>query len=346
MGIDLRPGSIQARQTDVYASAQLSRLFDRLAYDHWQDTWLPVLEDPSGGFNPAVDAVLGLRWSGRGIYNELLIYSRVDAHWREAELARMTQLQDDFLDGTIAADRAQLLADYQAAMAADPSTVMGYGCAAQASAGFRRHALELSQGITFITGSDKTVYILVDDQGDVIDIIVIDDGIVVVGQMPGIFTGLRPGEPPPPFAPPPGNGGNAGGPGGGGGTGGGGANTNPAPRKPCTSQAEQRWTSNMLYAARCPTTPPAALCEMSPGFKATWETYCGADGIIANRPPAPEPPPHVPPEFPTTGDRVQDFLDTFRDSAEATCRLFCGVDDPGWSGEISFTGPGFSCNCP
>ncbi|MEM8961499.1 MAG: hypothetical protein AAGD38_08485, partial [Acidobacteriota bacterium] len=174
LGIEIMPGSVEALQTDVYASAQLARIFEQMAGGYWQNTWLPVMDNPYGGFNSAVDTVLSLRWSGRRVYDEILIYSRVDAHWREAELARITGFQPDFLVGNVEANRDQLRDDYRAAMAADPDTTMAWGCAAQAAAGFRRHALELTRGVVFIALPYKNGEI------DPLDDFYIDDEIWII----------------------------------------------------------------------------------------------------------------------------------------------------------------------
>ncbi len=239
LGIEIPPGSFEALQTDIYASAQLSRIFAKMAWGDWQSAWLPALEDPSGGFNSAVDTVLGLDWPGRGIYNEILIYSRVDAHWREAELARITHLQDDFLIGTIEGDRDQLEASYRAAMSADPWTVMGAGCATQAATGFRRHALELTQGISFIALPTTKGDIWVDGDGNIYEI---HETVNVVDKMPSLnFSWGVPGNVRWPTTPPSGGGGV-----GSGGSDGDGNTTLPVPSPPVIELPEtpQEWGCN------------------------------------------------------------------------------------------------------
>ena len=71
--------------------------------------------------------------------------------------------------GNIETDRDQLVADYAAAMAAEPWLVMAQGCGASASSGFYQHAIELSQGVVvYIASSHKTtdgIEVLDDDQG-------------------------------------------------------------------------------------------------------------------------------------------------------------------------------------
>ncbi|MEM8962036.1 MAG: hypothetical protein AAGD38_11180, partial [Acidobacteriota bacterium] len=138
---------IETLVLDIYASAQLARIFEDMSQGDFQNMWLPSLDDTAGGFNYEIDAILTNRWRDRNVYDEILLYSRVDAHWREAELARITTFQDDFLVGSVETERDQLLVDYRNAMAADPWGVMVNSCGAQAAAGFRRHAMELSRGI-------------------------------------------------------------------------------------------------------------------------------------------------------------------------------------------------------
>lgn len=292
LGISIDPGSDRALQTDIYASAQLSRIFGRMAVGHWQSTWGPALEEAYGGFNPVVDAILGLQWPARPIFNQILIYSRVDAHWREAELARISGLQDDFLVGTIEADRDQLVSDYRAAMTADVFATLGAGCAAQAAVGFRQHAIELTQGLTYVVAAVGK------NQGGVLHEVPepeyeIDDEITVTGALPpviiqddpgGAFSGIPPGGLVP-------RGGDSG-PGGNGpsrGGGGSGGSTPPETDKkqPCSTEFEARVQARIVFAAKCPKTPPWNKCEMSPNFFNVWSDACGPGGTLVSRP---EPP--------------------------------------------------------
>lgn len=293
LGTEILPGSIEALQTDIFASGQLSRLFSRMAAGDWQDTWLQALREQPVGFNPTVDTLLRLFWEGRTIYEEILIYSRVDAHWREAEMARISGLQSDFLVGSVEADRDQLVVDYRAAIAADPWTAMAAGCAAQAAEGFRQHAIELSQTIQFSGLPEKVTIIFHDDQGNELHRIEDADGITVRGGMPGIFQGLPPGATPPPFSPQPGDGGNTGGtegPTSGGARG--------EQKKPCSRATE---IANMaaMVGGKCPGPNLFANCTTSASYQEVWNSNCGPNGTLTNRPdpPVSEAESEVPPEL-------------------------------------------------
>ncbi|MEM8962879.1 MAG: hypothetical protein AAGD38_15445 [Acidobacteriota bacterium] len=264
LGIAIPPGSFMALQTDIWASAQLSRLFRQIAAGYWQSTFLPVLEDPRGGFNRTVDTLLGLRWSGRPIYFQILMYSRIDAHWREAELERITTLQPDFLVGGVGASRDQLLVDYRAAMAADPWETMAWGCGLQASEGFRRHALALSEGLSFIALPSLTKQ-WVDSDGRTIQI---HDSVLVTAEMPSLYLHSVPASPawftsPRPVMPSFGPIGHGGGGGRGGGSGGGHGNGGgmvPLPPAP-TPDVTELLRPSAIESLEWPENPAAYGCD-------------------------------------------------------------------------------------
>ena len=182
LGITILPESPLGIQVDIYASAQFARLFHAMGQGIWQADWLPLLEAGGGDsevqFNPVVDAVLDLRWESRRDHDELIYFSTPYFQWRDAELARLTQLRNDFLVGGVPEARDLVFEDYYLAMGAEPWTVMGWGCGASAAEGFRQHALELTQGLQLLGAPEKRKgpFDQIDPFGGVV-IITVDRGL-------------------------------------------------------------------------------------------------------------------------------------------------------------------------
>lgn len=146
----IEPGSAWELAVDIWASAQLARIFDAMDQGLWHDAWPAILNQPPVGVNPVIEILLGLDWEHRQIWNNILMYNRPYNLWQDNELARLGQLKDDFLVGTIEDDRNQLVTAYGDAMSAEPWVVMAFECGASAAAGFRQHAIELSESVVSI----------------------------------------------------------------------------------------------------------------------------------------------------------------------------------------------------